>query len=211
MFWRKPYDRGTALATAEKAKAAGRVRKAVKWYRKVLEKAPTDPQVCSKIAPLYAKLGKHQESRAAFDVAADGFLAQGFVPKAIAVWTVAAQTYPEQVRYWERIANEQVMRGCKADAVAALMAGRTQLRKRRHRPLAVMLLRQVLELEPGRVEVTLDLADLLRREGGRDEARQLLKTALLRVGRGRLRRKVRFMQFRVEPSFIGALDWALAR
>lgn len=211
MFFRKPYDRGTVLATAEKAKAAGRIRKAVKWYRKVLDKEPTDPAVCSKIAPLYARLGKHQESRAAFDVAADGFLAQGFTPKAIAVWTVAAQTYPEQVRYWERIANEQVMRGCKADAVAALLGGRAQLRKRRHRALAVMLLRQVLELEPGRIEVTLDLADLLCREGIKDEARELLRGALLRVGRGRMRRRVRFMQFRVEPSWLGALDWALAR
>lgn len=211
MFWRKPYDRGTAIATADKAKAGGRIRKAVKWYRKVLDKEPHDPNVRAKIAPLLARLGKHDESRASFDMAAGGFLAQGFSPKAIAIWTVAAQTYPEHVQYWERIANEQVIRGKKADAVLALLGGRKQLRKKRQRHLAATLLRQVLELEPGNVEATLDLAGLLRVDGSRDEAKSLLKSALLRVGRGPLRRKVRFAQFRLEPSFRGALDWALAR
>lgn len=211
LFWRKPYNRATALATAEKARARGSVRKAVKWYRKVLDEEPGDAQVRTKIAPLLARLGRWVESRAAFDMAADGFLAQGFVPKAIAVWTLAAHTFPEHVEYWERIANQQVISGRKADAVLALLDGRGRLLKKRQRPVAVLLLRQVLELEPGRVDVTLDLADLLRRDGIKDEAKRLLTTALLRVGRGRMRRKVRFAQLRIEPSLRGALDWALAR
>jgi hypothetical protein len=75
-----------------------------------------------------------------------------------------------------------------------------------------MLLRQVLELEPGHVDGTLDLADLLRRDGVRDEARRLLSGLLVRIGKVRgLRRRVRFAQFWVEPSIRGALDWALAR
>ena len=211
MFWSKPYNRSTALDTAEKAKARGRIRKAVKWYRKVLEKEPTDPGVHFKVAPLLARLRKDTDSRASFDMAADGFLAQGFSPKAIAVWTLAAQTFPEHVQYWERIANEQVIRGKRADAVLALLSGRRQLKKKRQRHLAATLLRQVLELEPGNVGATLDLAGLLRLDGSREEAKGLLKSALLRVGRGPLRRKVRFAQFRLEPTFRGALDWALAR
>jgi thioredoxin-like negative regulator of GroEL len=69
-----------------------------------------------------------------------------------------------------------------------------------------------LELEPGHVEATLDLADLLRREGTRDEARRLLAQLLVRIGQARrMRRRVRLAQFRVEPSLRGALDWAFAR
>jgi Flp pilus assembly protein TadD len=211
LFWRRPYDRSIALATAEKARARGSVRKAVKWYRKVLEKEPDDAQTRTKIAPLLARLGRWDEAREAFDMAADGFLEKGFAPKAIAVWTVAAQTFPEQVEYWERIANQHVISGHKADAVEALLDGRARLRKKRQRPLAVLLLRQVLELEPGRVESVLDLADLLRRDGEKEEAKRLLSTALLRVGHGRMRRKVRFAQLRLEPSLRGVLDWALAR
>jgi tetratricopeptide (TPR) repeat protein len=211
-FWQRSYDRGKTLAAAEKARSRGRVRKAVRCYLKVLEHDPADHVVRSKLAPLLAKVGRWDEARQNFDKAAAGYLDAGFAPKAIAVWTVAAQTFPEQVDYWERIANEQVKRGKRQDAVLALLQGRSMLRKRRQRPFAVLLLRQVLELEPGHVDATIDLADLLRRDGIRDEAKRLLAGLLVRIGKVRnLRRRVRFAQFRVEPSIRGVLDWALAR
>ena len=119
MFWSRPYDRGTALATAEKARSRGKVRKAVKWYLKVLKNEPADLQTNAKVAPLLARLGRWDESRQRFESAAQGFLAQGFAPKAIAVWTVAAQTFPEHVEYWERIANQLVMAGKRQDAQTA--------------------------------------------------------------------------------------------
>lgn len=212
MLWGRTYDRGKTLAAAEKARSRGRVRKAVRCYLKVLEHAPGDHVVRSKVAPLLARVGRWEEARLNFDKAAGGYLEAGFVPKAIAVWTVAAQTFPEQVDYWERIANEQVKRGKRQDAVLALLQGRSMLRKKRQRPLATLLLRQVLELEPGHVDATLDLADLLRRDGTRDEAKRLLSGLLVRIGKVRsLRRRVRFAQFWVEPSLRGALDWAFAR
>ena len=211
MFWSKPYDRGTALATAEKARARGSTRKAVKWYLKVLKNEPRDLQTSAKVAPLLAKLGRWDESKQSFENAAQGFLAQGFAPKAIAVWTVAAQTFPEHVEYWERIANQLVMGGKRQDAVLQLLNGRARLRKKRQRPYAILLLRQVLALDGTHVPATLDLADLLRRDGARSEARRLLGAILAYARARKLRRQVRFAMFRLEPSFRGALDWALAR
>jgi tetratricopeptide (TPR) repeat protein len=211
VFWRKAYDRNVALATAEKAKARGRVRKAVRWFRKVLDHNPGDLQVRAKIAPLLARLKRWDEAKSSFDVAAAGFLDAGFDAKAIAVWTVAAQTFPEHVEYWERIANEQVKRGRRQDAVEALLQGRSQLRNKRQRPMAALLLRQVLALEGTHLEATLDLADLLRRDGIREEARRLLAGLLGIVAVRSQRRRVRFAQFRLEPTFRGVLDWAFAR
>jgi thioredoxin-like negative regulator of GroEL len=105
-----------------------------------------------------------------------------------------------------------VKRGKRQDAVLALLQGRSMLPKKRQRPFATLLLRQVLELEPGHVDATIDLADLLRRDGIREEAKKLLSGLLVRIGKVRtLRRRVRFAQFRVEPSVRGAIDWALAR
>jgi len=66
----------------------------------VLEHDPADHVVRSKLAPLLARVGRWDEARKNFDQAADGYLKVGFAPKAIAVWTVAAQTFPEQVEYW---------------------------------------------------------------------------------------------------------------
>jgi tetratricopeptide (TPR) repeat protein len=211
VFWKKTYDRANALATADKARARGRARKAVRWYREILSHDDADLAVHARLAPLLAKLRKWDDAKKSFDKAAKGFLTQGFAPKAIAVWTVAAQTFPEQVEYWERIANLQAQLGKRADAVLALLQGRSMLTKKRQRPLAALLLRQVLELQPGHIEASLDLADLLRRDGVRDEAKRLLNSLLVRVGKGRLRRRVRFAQLRLEPSLRGALNWAFAR
>jgi tetratricopeptide (TPR) repeat protein len=211
VFWGRAYDRAKTLAAADRARSRGRVRKAVRCYLKVLEHAPEDHAVRSKVAPLLGRLGRWEEARLNFDKAAAGYLDAGFVPKAIAVWTVAAQTFPEQVEYWERIANQQVMLGKRADAVLILLQGRAMLNKKRQRPLAALLLRQVLELQPGHIEASLDLAEILRQDGLRDEAKRLLNSLLVRVGKGRMRRRVRFAQLRLEPSFGAALNWALAR
>jgi tetratricopeptide (TPR) repeat protein len=211
VFWRKTYDRGSALAVAEKARSRGRTRKAVRWYLKVLQHEPNDHQTNARVAPLLARVGRAQEARSCFDKAADGFLAAGFAPKAIAVWSVAAQNFPEHVEYWERIANQQVIGGRKQDAVLTLMSGRGRLRKKRQRPLAMLLLRQALALDPMHVDATLDLADLLRKDGARAEARRLLGASLGYVRARAMRRRVRFALFRIEPSFRGAVDWALAR
>src|SRR2546425_10855757 len=120
--------------------------------------------------------------------------------------------FRSQVEYWERIANEQVKSGKRQDAVLVLLQGRSMLRNKRQRPLAVLLLRQVLELEPGHVDATIDLADQLRRDGTHDEAKRLLAGLRGRVGKVRsLRRRVRFAQFRLEPSIRGALGRALVR
>ncbi len=211
LFWKRPYDRATALATAEKARSRGQVRKAVRWYLKVLKNQPDDLQTNSKVAPLLAKLGRWTDAQKCFEKAASGFLAAGFSAKAIAVWTVAAHTFPEWVEYWERIANQLVMEGRRQDAIKALLEGRSHLRKRRQRKLAILLLQQVYALDPAHVPATLDLADLLRREGSLSEARRLLGNILGYARVRNLRRQVRFALFRLEPTWRGALDWALAR
>jgi tetratricopeptide (TPR) repeat protein len=211
MFWKKPYDRNVALAKAEKARARGSVRTAVKWLRKVLEHTPDDLAVRAKLAPLLARQGRHDEARQNFDMAADGFMAAGFSPKAVAVWMLAARTYPEHTIYIERIATELTQRGCRKDAVLALLDGRNRLQKRRHRPSAIHLLRQVVSLDSTHLNATLDLVDLLRREGATEEPRRLLTRILATAASTAQRRRVRFAQFRLEPTWRGAIDWAFAR
>lgn len=211
LFWRRPYDRAKALEKASRAQARGSVRKAVRWYLKVLKQDPKDLVVNAKVAPLLAKLSRWSESQKCFDAAAEGFLAGGFAAKAIAVWTVAANTFPEWVEYWERIANELVVLGRRQDAIKALLDGRSKLRRRRQRRAAILLLQQVYALDPAHVPATIDLADLLRREGSRGEARRLLGNILIYARVRGLRRRVRFALFRLEPTWRGAVDWALAR
>src|SRR5258707_4070335 len=208
MFWRKPYNRTSTLAAADKARGRGRVRKAIAGYSKVLQNEPNDYQVHTRLTPLLGNVRRWEVSRKSFHAAGEGYLAAGFADKAVAVWTMAAQHFPEDVPYWERIANELVKRGHKADAIRTLLQGRHQLRLRFQRPLAIQLLEQVLVLEPSHFDATLDLVRLLRLQGPKPKAEKLL-THFSRDARGPKLRQVRAAQFRLSPGFRTFLSWVL--
>ena len=211
MFWRKKtYDRTAVLDAADKARGRGSIRKAISGYSKILQQDPNDHLVHARVAPLFAKVRRWQESRKSFDAAAAGYLKQGFADKAIAIWRVAAQTFPEDVEYWERVANELVKRGRKADGVKTLLEGRAQLRSKRQRPLAMMLLRQVITLDAFHVDANLDLARLLAADGQKREAEKLLRDLRVWV-KGRNVRRLRAAQFRLSPSWGFLTDWILGR
>ena len=211
MFWRKKvYDRSAILDAADKARGRGRVRKAIAGYSQILAQDPNDHQVHARIAPLLARTKRWDEARRSFDSAGIGFLKAGFADKAIAIWKVAAKNFPEDVEYWERVANEQVKRGRKADAVQSLLEGREQLTKKAQRPLAMALLRQVLTLDAFHFDATLDLAKLLADEGQRRDAEKLLREMRMWV-KGRNLRRLRAAQFRLSPSWRGLMDWILGK
>jgi tetratricopeptide (TPR) repeat protein len=210
--WKKVYDRTTVLDKADRARGRGSVRKAIRGYTTILQNDPTDHQVHARVAPLLARTRRWDDARKSFDAAGAGFLKQGFADKAIAVWTSAAQHFPEDVEYWERIANEQLRRGRRADAVNALLQGRLQFRARRQRATAVMLLRQVLAVDAFHFEGTIDLCSLLSKEGagGKAEAERLLRCLERWVTQRTLRRRLRLAQLRLAPSFQRAMAWATA-
>jgi tetratricopeptide (TPR) repeat protein len=211
VFWRKKtYDRTTVLEAADAARGRGRVRKAVAGYAQILANDPEDHLVHARVAPLFARLRKWNEARKSFDAAGAGYQTAGFSDKAIAVWALAAQHFPEDVDYWERIANEQMKKGRRADAVRALLEGRGQLRKRKQRPLAILLLRQVLEVDAFHVDATIDLARLLKAEGSLHEGLRLLRQ-LRPWAKGRDVRRVRLAMVLLSPSWRGALDWLFRR
>jgi tetratricopeptide (TPR) repeat protein len=210
--WRKVYDRATVLDKADRARGRGSIRKAIRGYGTILQHDPADHQVHARVAPLFARTRRWDEARKSFDAAGEGFLKQGFADKAIAVWTAAAQHFPEDVEYWERIANEQLRRGKRVDAVQALMDGRARLRDRKQRSLAVLLLRQVLAVDAFHFEATIDLCSLLRREGGsgKAEAERLLRCLERWVTHRPMRRRLRMAQLKLAPSFSRAMAWATA-
>jgi tetratricopeptide (TPR) repeat protein len=210
--WRKIYDRATVLDEADRARGRGSIRKAIRGYTTILKNDPDDHQVHARVAPLFAKTRRWDEARKSFDAAGAGYVKQGFVDKAIAVWTVAAQHFPEDVEYWEHIANEQLRQGRRSDAVKALLEGRSRLRMKKQRPLAILLLRQVLSVDAFHFEATLDLSSLLAQDGasGKEEAERLLRCLERWVNKRSLRRKLRLAQLKLAPSFQRVLAWATA-
>lgn len=205
LFRRAPPTKLELVAEADQARAKGKVKKAITIYRKALTLAPGDATIHGKLAPLLARAGQGDDALKSFEAAARAHAEKGFADKAIAVWTQAAQSYPNQPLIWHELSKLYVGRGRRADAVKALVSGRDHLKARDERGDAIALLREALALSPGHFDVQLDLAQLLGREGQREEALALL--APLAASAGRAMRKVRAAEYRVDPSLGRLWKW----
>jgi thioredoxin-like negative regulator of GroEL len=199
LFSRKSRTRTEILAAADQARARGRVKKAVAGYREALASDPADPAVNVKLAPLLARLGDAEGGAACFRTAAQRHLVQGFTDRAAGVTAAAAATFPLDAGFRLELARLNLLRGRRADAVAALVDGGDALARARRGAAAVPLLRQALDLEPWHAAAILVLAPLLARSGEADEARRLLDGLDGRLAR-RERRRARFVALRLWPS-----------
>lgn len=200
-FWRKkPFDRIETLAAADRARASGKLKKAVQLYRKVLAVDPGDVVVHGRLAPLLARTGERGAALASFEMAAKGHVKSGFLDRAAAVYVQAAECFPRQASVWEELARLHQLRGRRADAVRALLDGGQSLGESpRTRADGVRLLRSALELEPWHLDSCLALAGLLARTGERIEALALVEGVASRV-RGRGLRRARAALFRLSPT-----------
>ena len=184
------------------------MKKAINHYQAALALAPDDAAIHGKLAPLLAKTQQGDAALNSFKAAADGHLAKGFADRAIAVWTQAAGSFPNQPRIWQELARLQLGRGRRADALKALLDGRGALKRKDERAEAAVLLRQVLELEPGHAEARLDLAQLLGKLGQHEEALALLTP--LESSPPKLLKRVRKAQFWIAPSLGRLWRWLRA-
>lgn len=204
-----PASRGERLVVASQARAKGRRRRAIAEYHKLLAEDPDDYDVHRKLAPLLVKARREQEAWESFMASADGYQAQGFCNKAIAVYARATDCLPRQPQAWENLARLKAKRGHKADAIYTLLCGRSHLLHSTGQPAAIRLLRAVRELEPWHFEATLDLATSLLREGETLEPRLLLHELVPRA-RSRDLRRVRWALFRLMPTPHSAWRWLRA-
>jgi Flp pilus assembly protein TadD len=193
------YDRRKLLANAGKARKKGKAKKAIQAYQRVLEREPHDTEVHRKIAPLLARVGQHQAAMDSFGQAMQGLIQAGFDAHALGVCREATSFYPRQVELWEAIARLRLKVASASDAVGALVEGRSHFRRRKDLPEAVRLLERAHGIDPKNVSVGLDLARLLKRSGRRDDARVILAQFEAEL-RGGMLRRLRFAQFRNDPS-----------
>jgi len=205
----KSYDRFALLAAAEKARAKGKVRKAIAAYRKVLEVDPSDHETHGKLAPLLGERRQLAEAWKSFVVAGEGYVRDMHEDKALSIYMQAARYLPHQLEVWKSIAQLQVGRGRPPDAVKALLDGSRHFRRRNHRPEAIRLLRLACEIEPWHFEATYALARLLLKAGEKREAQWHLE-GLAERAKGRNRRRACATLFRMSPSFVGAWRWVRA-
>ncbi|HEX8701844.1 MAG TPA: BTAD domain-containing putative transcriptional regulator [Myxococcaceae bacterium] len=204
-----PPTRSELIADADKARAKGRLKKAIAGYRKALDLEPADPVVHGKLAPLLARTQQPEASLESFHAAAKGHLDKGFADKAIAVYTQAADTFPYHLSLWQQLSQLNLTKGRRADAVRVLLRGRLYFRRKNERREAVTLLKEALALDGELFEPKLDLARLLALQGQRAEALALIEP-LVKGLTGKPLRRVRWTQARVAPGLGAWWRWLRA-
>jgi tetratricopeptide (TPR) repeat protein len=200
LFGRKrSYNRTRLLTDAARAQRKGKLRKAAALYREVLAVEPGNVDLERKLAPLLARRGQRSEAWASYRRAAEGLARQGFVERAIGVYREGAQQLPREGALWLALAELELKRGRRADALQALWSGAQGMRKRADRPQAIRLLERARQLDPTAFEVSFELATRLARVGKRERALRLLEELATR-GKGHVLRRVRARQLRISPG-----------
>jgi tetratricopeptide (TPR) repeat protein len=205
----KGYDRTRLLDQAAKARKRGRLKAAVEAYQRVLQVEPRNADIHRKVAPLLARTRQHDAASHSYRAAAEELVRNGFDEQAIGVYREAAGLLPRRKEIWGALAELELRRGRKVDAVAALLAGRRHLRRRRDRADAIALLVAVRKIDPQHARAGVDLAGLLAKTGSRARALRLLDDLAARA-RGRDLRRVRGQQLWLAPGFGSAWRWVRA-
>lgn len=206
---RKPYSRRDSLEMANRAQRKGKPKKAIAAYQKIIEHDGEDPMVLHKLAMALAETSRTVEARTKFLAAAGAYEERGFVEKALAVYVTASHYLPKDVEIWERIADTQIEKGNRAEAIKLLLDARKHFARSRQRPERMRLLARVRAVEPWHFEATYDLARLLTKTGDRGGATTLYQELAAR-NEGRLLRRVRGALFRLSPTPTAAYRWIRA-
>jgi tetratricopeptide (TPR) repeat protein len=209
MFGRKRYNRTRLLAAAARAQRRGRLRKAIALYREVLAVEPGNLELERKLAPLLARRKQRGDALACYRRVAEGFARHGDFDRAIGVYREAVQLLPREGRLWLALAELELKRDRRADALKTLWSGAQALRRRADRAEAIRLLERAHELDPAAFEVSSELAGRLARAGRRERALRLLEELAAR-GKGRVLRRVRARQLRLAPGPVSAWCWLRA-
>ncbi|HXG90206.1 MAG TPA: tetratricopeptide repeat protein [Vicinamibacterales bacterium] len=90
-----PFDREAALKTAEKALRQGRIEVAITEYVKIVEAQPKDWNTANALGDLYVRANQVDKGLAQFTRIADHFAAEGFFPKAAALYKKVLKVKPD--------------------------------------------------------------------------------------------------------------------
>lgn len=209
LFDRKPPSRAQLLEKAAKARAKKKRKKAIGLYRQALELDPDDLDVHARLGSLLGQTGQLEEAWGSFKRAAEGYREKGFLDKSVGVYRQAVQHIPQYPPAWHHLADANLERKRTQDARDTLLKGARNFLRRPHYTDAIHLLQRAFDLDPYHYDVTYALAYALKKNGERQEARQLLEVLTKRCRKRRLR-QVRGLLFRISPTPASFWRWLRA-
>lgn len=126
-------DRDATIRQAEKLLRQGKLDGAIAEYVRLTQLLPRDWTLANGLGDLYVRAGDRDRAVAQFIRAADGLFAEGFIPKASALYKKALKVFPEHEHTLLRLSEIAARQGLLADAKSYLRQVE-RLRARRQDP-----------------------------------------------------------------------------
>jgi pilus assembly protein FimV len=159
------------LEGAQRYAQKGQYDKALKEYQKHLQGDPEDTNTRLKVGDIFLKLNDPQSAIEAYSQVAQQFSRSGFDAKAVAIYKQVLKVDAECLDARIKLGEHFQRMGLTTEALRELQDAVAICQKKGLKRDGFNLLKRVAELDPDNVPNRLSLADLLAREGLRDEAR----------------------------------------
>jgi len=182
-----PIDRAAALRNAEKLLRQGKIEPAIAEYLRVVDDQPRDWNTANALGDLYVRAGQPDKAVEQFVRIADGLSADGFYPKAAALYKKAIKTKPDHEHALLQAADLAAKQGILADARAYLSAVDANCRARGDRPGSALARIKIAALDPSDYDARATAAAARAEIGDIESAAQELKVMaaeLVEKGRG---------------------------
>ena len=179
-------DRDAALKQAEKLLRQGKLDGAIAEYVRLVEDQPRDWNAVNALGDLYVRAGDMDRAAAQFTQIADHLFAEGFLPRAAALYKKALKIQPEHQHTLLRLSEIATRQGLLADARMYLRALGRQRRDRGDTLGAAECLVRLALLEEADAETKLAGARAAQALGNPAQAVELFRDAaeeLRKVGR----------------------------
>lgn len=165
-----PFNRDDSLRSAEKALKANKIDQAIAEYERVVEHQPRDFATANLLGDLYARAGQTDSAIAQYSRIALQFVADGFLPKASALFKKILKIRPDDEEALLRLGQIAAKQGLLADARSFLSTVAANRRARGDARGADDVLIEMADVDPADTEARLQAARLLAARGDADAA-----------------------------------------
>ncbi|QRK04002.1 tetratricopeptide repeat protein [Archangium violaceum] len=170
-------DKNKIIEAAAKLVAKGAYDKAIKEYQKVLEVDPKDGRVLQKMGELYQKKNDNVQAAHYFTKVAEGYSADGFFLKAVALYKQVLKLNPNLLDVNLKLAELHQQLGLMSEAMAYFQIVANHYEKSGDVKNSLDTLKKMVDLDPENVASKIKLAELYARENLTREATQEFKKA----------------------------------
>jgi len=163
-------SREDIIRKAEKFELRGRWDRAIREYRKLLEDKSDDPRLLNRIGDLLSRTGEIDEALRLFRQVATYYEREGLLHKAVATNKKIHKLHAGDAAVVEKLCELYARQGLQIEAKSHLLALARLYSESGQNDRVLDVYQRLVDLEPGNHELRLNLADLLRRDGRKQQA-----------------------------------------